>query len=316
MNLRRRGFTLIELLVVIAIIAILASILFPVFAQAKEAAKRTTCVSNNHQVGIAVQMYMDQNDDRVPLQSYKLCSPTTSTNCTGTVADQSTWALDIQPYMQNMRLMRCPSDSNASDQGLSLDPRTNAAITVAGKQRDFAWMIRSNYGLNGLYVSPFVLRTGGVAGGEPYPISSSETTSVANTIFAVESVYARSAAGDPQGGGKFVVDAPCIRDANGALTPPFPNGTTTYYPASGQLGWAIGTPTSTYVFGGAWPWHQGRNRGANTWIRRNEGVCATLLMDTHVKTYRIDQLTAGCDVRAAFAGRIFDKSAYMFDLED
>jgi len=59
----KKAFTLIELLVVIAIIAILAAILFPVFAQAKNAAKNTTCVSNLKQIGLAAQMYLGDNDD-------------------------------------------------------------------------------------------------------------------------------------------------------------------------------------------------------------------------------------------------------------
>jgi prepilin-type N-terminal cleavage/methylation domain-containing protein len=62
----RRGFTLIELLVVIAIIAILAAILFPVFAQAKEAAKKTSCLSNLKNIGLAMTLYESDNDDYFP----------------------------------------------------------------------------------------------------------------------------------------------------------------------------------------------------------------------------------------------------------
>src|SRR5438094_9941222 len=62
----KRGFTLIELLVVIAIIAILAAILFPVFAQAREAARKTTCLSNEKQIGMGVLMYIQDYDEQFP----------------------------------------------------------------------------------------------------------------------------------------------------------------------------------------------------------------------------------------------------------
>ena len=68
---RRRGFTLIELLVVIAIIAILAAILFPVFAQAREAARKTSCVSNMWQVGIAFTMYTQDYDECYPWAGFQ-----------------------------------------------------------------------------------------------------------------------------------------------------------------------------------------------------------------------------------------------------
>jgi len=70
MSHHHRGFTLIELLVVIAIIAILAAILFPVFAQAREKARQTTCLSNNKQIALGVLMYAQDHDEYVPLGAY------------------------------------------------------------------------------------------------------------------------------------------------------------------------------------------------------------------------------------------------------
>ncbi|MFO8079838.1 MAG: prepilin-type N-terminal cleavage/methylation domain-containing protein, partial [Armatimonadota bacterium] len=72
MSTHRRGFTLIELLVVIAIIAILAAILFPVFARAREKARQTSCLSNLKQLGLGMQMYAQDYDERFNLSQYQL----------------------------------------------------------------------------------------------------------------------------------------------------------------------------------------------------------------------------------------------------
>lgn len=116
----RRAFTLIELLVVIAIIAILAAILFPVFAQAKEAAKKTTCLSNQKQIGTALHIYLSDFDDTLPIT--RGVDPATGLNYpVGTVwPDQTTfttpspvaramWANAMQPYMKNWQLFACQS---------------------------------------------------------------------------------------------------------------------------------------------------------------------------------------------------------------
>lgn len=97
----RRAFTLIELLVVIAIIAILAAILFPVFAQAKLAAKATSCASNLRQLDISFVMYQSDNDDRFPLSAY------------GTPTSVVIWHDMIDPYVKNKELWWCPC-SNVS----------------------------------------------------------------------------------------------------------------------------------------------------------------------------------------------------------
>jgi prepilin-type N-terminal cleavage/methylation domain-containing protein len=69
--MKRYAFTLIELLVVIAIIAILAAILFPVFTQAREKARQTTCLSNAKQIGLATLMYANDYDERYPQQQWR-----------------------------------------------------------------------------------------------------------------------------------------------------------------------------------------------------------------------------------------------------
>jgi len=101
--LNRQGFTLIELLVVIAIIAILAAILFPVFAQARERARMTACVSNAKQLGMAVMMYVNDYDENLP----------PSTNYTVPITlPQRIWPMTVQPYVKNKDIFKCPSATN------------------------------------------------------------------------------------------------------------------------------------------------------------------------------------------------------------
>jgi prepilin-type N-terminal cleavage/methylation domain-containing protein/prepilin-type processing-associated H-X9-DG protein len=101
----RNGFTLIELLVVIAIIAILAAILFPVFAQAREKARQTSCLSNLKQGGTATLMYVQDYDELFPLSIY--LANEGAAPCTFTFYNA------ITPYQKNADIMRCPSNPQA-----------------------------------------------------------------------------------------------------------------------------------------------------------------------------------------------------------
>ncbi|MEJ5251747.1 MAG: DUF1559 domain-containing protein [Chthonomonadetes bacterium] len=100
MQVSRRGFTLIELLVVIAIIAILAAILFPVFAQAREKARQASCISNMKQIALAKLMYAQDYDETLPLNRIFSFDPDLS---------YVTWRCVVQPYIKNEGAWICPS---------------------------------------------------------------------------------------------------------------------------------------------------------------------------------------------------------------
>src|SRR5687767_9353938 len=121
MIMRRKGFTLIELLVVIAIIAILAAILFPVFATAREKARQASCASNLRQMGVAEQMYLQDFDNRY--------APSWGDNPrTGYGFNQC-----LMPYVKNEGVFACPGDS---------------------VKRGIATMPKRSYTMNGDHLSP------------------------------------------------------------------------------------------------------------------------------------------------------------------
>jgi prepilin-type N-terminal cleavage/methylation domain-containing protein/prepilin-type processing-associated H-X9-DG protein len=123
-NASRKAFTLIELLVVIAIIAILASILFPVFARARENARRASCQSNEKQIGIAMMQYLQDYDERYMVQDE-------------TTTPEYLWYEPLQPYIKSDQVFRCPSKSPESPVIAESDYLINGLFAHGGSDAMF-----------------------------------------------------------------------------------------------------------------------------------------------------------------------------------
>jgi prepilin-type N-terminal cleavage/methylation domain-containing protein/prepilin-type processing-associated H-X9-DG protein len=135
-----KAFTLIELLVVIAIIAILAAILFPVFAQARETARKASCTSNLKQIGSGWMMYIQDYDEQTPMNAWT------------TEGQDSGWRAiafyRIQPYVKNRQVIECPSDSSPWLDWDDHDrPQNGSPGTPEAPRLGVAWM-RGSYGYN------------------------------------------------------------------------------------------------------------------------------------------------------------------------
>ena len=141
---RRPAFTLIELLVVIAIIAILAAILFPVFAQAREKARQTACLSNLKQISISLTMYQSDFDSMYPPSQL----PPSGANIVS-------WPTMIQPYIKNEQVFVCPSTSPTA---IAADPAylIPTTKTYAGRTRT-AISFGTLTGADGSTAQPFLV---------------------------------------------------------------------------------------------------------------------------------------------------------------
>lgn len=116
MNMKIKGFTLIELLVVIAIIAILAAILFPVFAQAREKARQISCISNMKQMGLGIMQYHQDYDEQLIKDYYGFPSDCASWPGGGPHSQVNfySWRYAVQPYIKSQQVFACPSNAFAN----------------------------------------------------------------------------------------------------------------------------------------------------------------------------------------------------------
>lgn len=298
----RRAFTLIELLVVIAIIAILAAILFPVFAQAKDAAKKIVCMSNFNQVTKAMMMYLEANDDGFPH------SNTGSINGPGWGFGRPdiVWPEVLHPFIKNWTVHRCPTDRYANDRDLSVDPYGNGPIKESDPNFYYYWGERTDLGFNYDFLSPWIYNAQtGYVGSKPQNAGSIERTS--STIMFGDSIWDRNtSSGFPFGAGNWVIEAPCVRDSNGQLLEPM--GTFSYpeYWQNYGTGWVPNPdnkpPYSWLEYGGLWPRHSGGK------------FISIAFTDGHTRAMTIPQISAGCDVKRRFGGAAYDADKYLWDL--
>ena len=170
------AFTLIELLVVIAIIAILAAILFPVFAQAREKARQTACLSNLKQIGTALMMYTQDYDETLPHVQfgYTIGGAPVAANALCSYK----WMDVIQPYVKSDEMFSCPSDSSSTRKFQSL---ANAAGNPRIGNTSTTTPTGGSYSINESYSSPVAGAT------NPQGQSLAVIARPADTIFGVES---------------------------------------------------------------------------------------------------------------------------------
>jgi prepilin-type N-terminal cleavage/methylation domain-containing protein/prepilin-type processing-associated H-X9-DG protein len=130
---KKSAFTLIELLVVIAIIAILAAILFPVFARARENARRASCQSNLKQLGLSMAQYLSDFDSRYPPYfNY-------ATSWSGAGSQDMGWAQIIEPYVKSAQLFYCPS----------MSVKQESPVTYSGRYTSYFYNSNLNCGWPG-----------------------------------------------------------------------------------------------------------------------------------------------------------------------
>jgi len=272
MKKSNRAFTLIELLVVIAIIAILAAILFPVFAQAKEAAKKTSCLSNSKQSNLGAIMYSGDYDDT-------LVMGWNNSQTSGVLRDNGAvyrnwfpWTELIQPYTKNLNILSCPDYNNSF---ITTPPN------VVGHEEIYA-----PFGYNYAYLGTYVF------GGDPnvpgnflfQPLSATAVNRPAQTVMFCESQGEDFASAD-----HTLVWAQPIGPV---VEPPDANLSTNIFFTAG---WGNQTDQITQYYD--WPGYGGVAwRHAGGPFVKNQlpvGGANTSFVDGHAKYYKCGGLAAG-----------------------
>ena len=285
----RRAFTLVELLVTVAIIAVLAGLLFPVFLNARESARQSACATNFRQAGLAIGLYMGDNDDGLMPASY-------NPNPSATAFNDRRWPQLLGPYVRDRGVFRCPSDRTPlPTPPASFDPDLQRLEVLPF---DYEVAKRSSLGYNYTYLSPIVSIAGQLVS---LPRQLSSISEVSNTVLGVDAVSRLDQEGRLLGTGGHLVVPPCRFQRRGAdrLDTFMISGNVNIFLAND--GWQKSTTADVDDFGGAWPRHNGQMN--------------VLFVDGRVKSVRPMSLVAGCALQDNLQGDIFDSMQYSWDLQ-
>ncbi len=308
----KRAFTLIELLVVIAIIAILSAILFPVFASAKQAAKKTVAISNFQQLGAATALYAGDYDGGYMLSnSGSLFGPGWGYGPPDTVPGQV-----MAPYIKNTKINIDPMDPWQDENKRIADHMQwmhSSTVSTTATQRAYALAVRSNFGYNYAFFSPWRQTSDGYVGSAG--TSESDVTKPAETLMWGTSIWDREPNGGPKGGGNWVIETPCWQDPGGYLLRPMKqygdDGTLRSYPQ----GWST-TANDWKIYGGLWPLYDQTDLSKIA-PGLKDGRVVLAFADSHVKVKPLAYTTQGCSAygQGDRKGIVTDKDKYIWDLD-
>lgn len=290
----RGAFTLIELLVVIAIIAILAAILFPVFAQAREKARSTACLSNSKQIGLGIMMYSQDYDESYPLYVASYCesarvpnplNPNDAPGGSAGIGRRPMWQYLITPYLKNWGIFSCPSDKPQST-------NTTAAFH------------NISYGYNYGYLSKLEV-TADPSGCGPTQWFSARSQAAINRpadIVMVADAGNRDAFGNSG------------TTLGSAINPPDAWPSTEYFYGPVQVGWGLACQTYWSTAGGALDGKWGNTDGFA--FRHQTGGNVTFA-DGHAKFMKVGTLAQGTNnanlALSCTAVTVTNPQVYMWD---
>ncbi|MFW5698148.1 MAG: type II secretion system protein, partial [Fimbriimonadaceae bacterium] len=283
----RRAFTLIEVMVAIAIVIVLASILFPVFVQAKRQADQTSWINSYRQVAIGQSLYLSDYDDRFFPARYS-GDPAAGSD------SNRTWVQLLLPYVDDFRNFRSPFDPAHT----STEPGAFDADIVPGDSvaKYFQASQRSNKGYNHLNLAPLIAddsghRSTGLGSYEVRWRSQarrlSEIEDPARTLVLLDSVWDVDKYGNPIGGGSDLVNPPCRALDEIGLT-----------------GRSAMQEMQVFVTGLEWDpdfLDSGRAGGAYAWY---EGRSVVLQASGATSSAPMPRLAEGCELRPGWTGRI------------